>query len=75
MIAAHAIYARKDDLTVHDAVSLARGNAAAAAAAEAAAADQKKEKRKLWERKGRAGRREERTLSGRSDSAGSLDQV
>jgi hypothetical protein len=57
-------------LSVHEAVTLARGKAAAAAA-EAAAAEAEGRKKKR-ERRGRAGTREERTMSGRSDSAGSL---
>jgi hypothetical protein len=79
MIAASAAYKPREglDLTVQEAVSLARGNAAAAAAAEAdaKAAEEKGDKKKFWQRKGKAGTREERTLSGRSDSAGSIDRV
>lgn len=75
MVAAHAVYARKEGLSVHEAVSLARGSAAAATVEEAQAAEIKKGKKKFWERKGCVGTRDERTLSGRTDSATSLDQV
>lgn len=80
LVAASTAYAPREGLglTVQEAVSLARGNAVAAAEAEAdaaAAAEGKKDRKKFWERKGKAGTKEERTLSGRSDSAGSLDRV
>ncbi|KAF8057240.1 ACA11 [Scenedesmus sp. PABB004] len=76
MAAADRVYSSAEgrELSVAQAVGLARGSAAAQAEAEAAAAEGKKEKKekRRAERKGRAGTREERTLSGRSDSAGSM---
>lgn len=69
--AAEAVYAPRAggvELTVQEAVSLARGTAQAADAEE----DSKKSKKESRKRRGRAGSKEERTLSGRSDSAGSL---
>ncbi|KAF6264067.1 hypothetical protein COO60DRAFT_1457828 [Scenedesmus sp. NREL 46B-D3] len=76
MAASHAVYDGPGSLemTVHEAVALARGKAAAAAEA----ADE--EPKKVAEGKGKAGwlkgkrdRQYDRTLSGRSDSAASLN--
>jgi hypothetical protein len=79
MAASHAVYDGPGSLemTVHDAVTLARGKAAAAetAAAEAEKAAEEKKSAGSWLKKGvvKRDRHYERTLSGRSDSAASLN--
>jgi hypothetical protein len=74
MAASHAVYDGPGSLemTVHDAVALARGKAAAAESAEAEAEKKAEGKKKGW-LKGKRDRQYERTISGRSDSAASLN--
>jgi hypothetical protein len=74
MAASHAVYDGPGSLemTVHDAVVLARGKAAAAESAEAEAEKNVEGKKKGW-LKGKRDRQYERTISGRSDSAASLN--
>lgn len=66
MAASSAVYDAGLELTVQEAVTLARGKATAALEAQA------KLDEKTKDRKGTAGTHQERTLSGRSDSAASL---
>jgi hypothetical protein len=77
MAASHAVYDGPGSLemTVHDAVTLARGKAAAAESAAAAEADKEAEGKKGsgWLKGKRNAKHYERTLSGRSDSAASLN--
>jgi hypothetical protein len=76
MAASHAVYDGPGsvEMSVHEAVALARGNAAAAAESAAAAEveTQAEGQKKGW-MKGKREKQYERTLSGRSDSAASLN--
>uniref|UniRef100_A0A383WGV1 Calcium-transporting ATPase n=1 Tax=Tetradesmus obliquus TaxID=3088 RepID=A0A383WGV1_TETOB len=77
MAASHAVYDGPGSLqmTVHDAVALARGKAAAAESAEAEAekAAEGKKGGGWLKGKGKTTQQNERTISGRSDSAASLN--
>eukprot|EP00879_Flechtneria_rotunda_P002036 GHRR01002214.1.p1 GENE.GHRR01002214.1~~GHRR01002214.1.p1 ORF type:complete len:850 (+),score=231.92 GHRR01002214.1:2125-4674(+) len=71
-VAASAVYAGEGiELSVQEAVSRARNAAAAQAAAKEEQEQQKEQKKPFW-KLGTAGTKEERTLSGRTDSAGSI---
>ena len=80
MVAAAAVYDSNKlmgvELSVQEAVSLAREKAANRAQQDEAEESGSKSRLKAWwGRKGEAGSKEERTLSGRSDSAGSMGRA
>lgn len=80
LLAAAAVYDANKlcgvEMSVQEAVTLAREKAANKAQEEADGEDGKQSRIKAWlGRRGQAGSKEERTLSGRSDSAGSMGRA